>query len=182
MNTHQSSFSPNDNLSSNETYSNYKSCNYFVGSTGRITIGDSQKGIVVFSNPRASSVNIVMNHICSSNLSGSPSYLDIYYSTRVTGNVDLSSQVIQGNKACQTSAPAKAKLYYGNGDVTTNNRHILTQTLPAYETCQDNLTSAVVLPPGSNHVYVFSTINPQDNATICMSFTWWEEDTLKPSS
>ncbi|MDO5522344.1 MAG: DUF6143 family protein [bacterium] len=182
MNTHQNSSSPNDYLIGNDTHSDRQSCNYFVGSTDRITLGNGNKGIVVFSNPKASSVNIVMNYICSSNLSGEPVSLDIYYATRVSGNLNLSSQIIQGNKACQTSAPAKSKIYYGNGDVADGNRHILTQTLPAYKTCQDNLTSAVVLPPGTNHVYIFSTINNEATATICMCFTWWEEDVIRPSN
>lgn len=147
----------------------------YTGTVDRFSFGNGKKALVVFSNPKSSGVTITMNQISASNLCSVPLVYDVYCSTRVAGNVTLCSKIFDCNLCSNTYTNAMGRIYCGTGDVQPTNRHMLVHTLNSYYTHCEKMPYGIILPPGTNHVYVFDSLTAQAAALASMTFVWYEE-------
>lgn len=157
-----------------EGFRQSEDCEYFIGSTQRFIFGNGTTAVVMFCNPTASGVNVYMNKISSCNLSNSPVAIDIYTGGRAEGDLKRSFDIVPGNLNCRDKVP-KTQLYYGEDANVLSAQRIFTETIEPYVTLRGAPSGSIILPPGTNRVYLFQTICPGQLAKVSMGFNWWEQ-------
>lgn len=173
---------PQYTASVSEAYIQSKCCEYYIGTTKRIAIGNGVNGVVVLSNPKDSRVNLCVNKTNSSNLSNSPISVDVFSCAMIDGNLVKSYDYIQGNLACSELTKPKGQILYGADVNATNGVHIQILTIPPFQVLKGNTSGSVIIPPGAQRIYVFQTINIKETATIAMGLAWWEESVCANNS
>ena len=160
-----------------DAYVQSSQCEYFLGSTNRMTFGNGSNAVVCLSNPVGSGINLYINKISTANLSSSPFSIDVSSYSGYAGQLCQSNNVIQGNLNCRCNLSPKGQILFGTNVNLTNGTLVHIISIQPYVTYKGAPSGSIILPPGTSRFYNLKTINPNDIATAAMGFTWWEEPT-----
>lgn len=157
-----------------EGYVQSRECQYFVGVANKVTVKGDETSVICFDNPPDSGVDVYINGGEYVNFSEAPVNIRVGSFTSVRGSLQESEKILPGNLGCRNRMP-NARIY--SGDIMeVECPNICREFVLGPVTSQVIGTGgSLILPPGTNRVYIINSIESNNMSVVTINFEWWEE-------
>lgn len=148
-------------------------CNSFIGSSDRIVF--SENGVILFKNPKDSGITAHITRVTFTNLGANPISIDAISLAKIDKHLCKSDAIVTRDLACLNSTDPRCMILYGSNATVRGGFDVAILSLRPYETLGGPIEEAIILPPGTNRIFLFESLTSNGTSTVSATIHWREE-------